>query len=97
MTHLHRGLIRVAYSTQTCDLLSALMPSIPRAASRASLMGYYSEEDDASTTKDQAPRAAADSRNVEIRDADGYRVDPFGNRVTRRSRASHTPIEWDSE
>lgn len=33
--------------------------------------------------------------HVEMRNAAGQRVDPFGNAVTRRSPGNHTPIEWD--
>lgn len=42
---------------------------------------------------DRAP--GSDGPHVEIRNADGQRVDPFGNEVTRRSPGNHTPIEWD--
>lgn len=42
---------------------------------------------------DRAPGSAGP--HVEIRNADGQRVDPFGNEVTRRSPGNHTPIEWD--
>jgi len=33
--------------------------------------------------------------HVEIRNAAGQRVDPYGNLVTRRSPGNHTPITWD--
>jgi hypothetical protein len=33
--------------------------------------------------------------HVELRDATGQRVDPWGNPVLRRSAANHTPIDWD--
>lgn len=33
--------------------------------------------------------------HVEIRNAAGRRVDPYGNPVTRRSPGNHTGIEWD--
>lgn len=33
--------------------------------------------------------------HVELHDAVGQRIDPFGNSVTRRSDGNHTPIEWD--
>lgn len=33
--------------------------------------------------------------HVELRNAGGYRVDPYGNLVTRKSPGNHTPIEWD--
>ncbi|MGA9873882.1 MAG: hypothetical protein WBQ44_22425, partial [Rhodococcus sp. (in: high G+C Gram-positive bacteria)] len=42
---------------------------------------------------DRAPGSGGP--HVEIRNADGQRVDPFGNEVTRRSPGNHTPIEWD--
>ncbi|MDJ0362431.1 hypothetical protein [Rhodococcus sp. H29-C3] len=42
---------------------------------------------------DRAPGSG--DPHVEIRNADGQRVDPFGNEVTRRSTGNHTPIEWD--
>lgn len=33
--------------------------------------------------------------HVEIRDAAGQRVDPYGNPVSRRSPGNHTRIDWD--
>lgn len=42
---------------------------------------------------DRAPGSGGP--HVEIRNADGQRVDPFGNEVTRKSPGNHTPIEWD--
>ncbi len=33
--------------------------------------------------------------HVELRDANGVRIDPQGNPVNRRSPQNHTPIEWD--
>jgi hypothetical protein len=33
--------------------------------------------------------------HVEIRNASGQRVDPYGNPVNRRSPGNHTPIIWD--
>ena len=42
---------------------------------------------------DRAPGSTGP--HVEIRNADGQRIDPFGNEVTRRSPGNHTPIEWD--
>jgi hypothetical protein len=33
--------------------------------------------------------------HIEVRNARGDRVDPFGNEVTRRSSSNHVPIEWD--
>ncbi|EME22355.1 hypothetical protein [Rhodococcus triatomae] len=33
--------------------------------------------------------------HVELRNADGQRVDPAGNPVSRKSPDNHTPIEWD--
>lgn len=35
------------------------------------------------------------SLHVELRNADGVRIDPFGNPVTRKSPGNHTPIVWD--
>lgn len=48
------------------------------------------------TIKQGSPRAP-DSENphVELRNEDGTRVDPYGNPVTRKSPANHTPIIWD--
>lgn len=48
------------------------------------------------TIKRGSPRApGSGGPHVELRNADGYRVDPYGNLVTRRSPGNHTPIEWD--
>jgi hypothetical protein len=48
------------------------------------------------TIKQGTPRApGSDLPHVEMRDATGQRVDPFGNAVTRKSPGNHTPIEWD--
>ena len=33
--------------------------------------------------------------HVELRNADGVRIDPHGNPVNRKSPANHTPIDWD--
>ncbi|RBO94337.1 hypothetical protein [Nocardia puris] len=33
--------------------------------------------------------------HVELRNANGERIDPFGNTVDRRSPGNHTPIDWD--
>ena len=33
--------------------------------------------------------------HIEIRNVDGNRIDAFGNPVTRKSPANHTPIKWD--
>lgn len=41
---------------------------------------------------DRAPGSGGP--HVEIRNADGQRVDPFGNEVTRGSPGNHTPIDW---
>ncbi|MEO3762946.1 Hint domain-containing protein [Streptomyces sp. B5E4] len=35
--------------------------------------------------------------HVEMRNADGDRIDSFGNVVTRKSPGNHTPIDWDLE
>lgn len=48
------------------------------------------------TIKQGTPRApGSEDPHIEIRDAEGNRIDPFGNPVTRRSPGNHTPIEWD--
>jgi len=48
------------------------------------------------TIKRGSPRApGSGGPHVELRNADGFRVDPYGNLVTRRSVGNHTPIEWD--
>lgn len=48
------------------------------------------------TIKQGSPRApGSGSPHVEIRNADGVRVDPYGSPVTRRSTGNHTPIVWD--
>lgn len=48
------------------------------------------------TIKEGSPRApGSESPHVEIRDENGQRTDSYGNPVTRRSPANHTPIEWD--
>ncbi|MFI1914954.1 hypothetical protein [Nocardia sp. NPDC020380] len=48
------------------------------------------------TIKQGSSRAPGSEKpHVEIRDADGQRTDPFGNAVTRKSPANHTPIDWD--
>lgn len=39
--------------------------------------------------------AGSESPLVEIGDADGVRIYPFGNEVTRKSPGNHTPIDWD--
>jgi hypothetical protein len=48
------------------------------------------------TIKQGSPRTpGGEQPHVELRDASGQRVDPFGNPVTRTSPDNHTPIEWD--
>ena len=48
------------------------------------------------TIKGGSPRAPGSNfPHVEIRNAAGQRIDPYGNTVTRRSPGNHTPIEWD--
>ena len=48
------------------------------------------------TIKSGSPRAPGSNfPHVEVRNAAGQRVDPYGNAVTRRSPGNHTPIEWD--
>jgi hypothetical protein len=48
------------------------------------------------TLKKGSPRAPGSAGpHVEIRDADGNRIDPSGNVVTRKSAANHTSIIWD--
>lgn len=48
------------------------------------------------TIKRGSPRApGSGSPHVEIRNGDGVRTDPYGNPVTRKSPANHTPIIWD--
>jgi len=41
------------------------------------------------------PAGRVEVPHVEIRNAAGQRIDPYGNTVTRRSPGNHTPIEWD--
>ena len=48
------------------------------------------------TIKQGRPRTpGSEHPHVELRDATGQRIDPFGNPVTRTSPENHTPIEWD--
>jgi hypothetical protein len=48
------------------------------------------------TIKQGSPRTpGSEHPHVELRDASGQRIDPFGNPVTRHSPENHTPIEWD--
>jgi hypothetical protein len=48
------------------------------------------------TIKQGCPRApGSDFPHVEIRNAGGQRIDPYGNLVMRRSPGNHTPITWD--
>ncbi|WP_053204941.1 DNRLRE domain-containing protein [Jiangella muralis] len=48
------------------------------------------------TIKRGSPRApGSGDPHIELRNAAGLRVDPYGNLVTRRSVGNHTPIEWD--
>jgi hypothetical protein len=44
----------------------------------------------------QAVGLSAEFPHVEVSDATGQRVDPFGNPVTRKSPGKHMPTEWDS-
>ena len=46
------------------------------------------------TIKHESPRTpGSEAPHVELRDANGQRIDPFGNPVTQRSDGNHTPIE----
>ena len=48
------------------------------------------------TIKQGSPRTpGSEMPHIEIRDATGQRIDPFGNPVTRNSPGNHTPIIWD--
>ncbi|MFI7402960.1 PrsW family glutamic-type intramembrane protease [Streptomyces sp. NPDC049541] len=48
------------------------------------------------TLKQGSSRApGSDMPHVEIRNAQGERIDPNGNLVTRKSPGNHTPITWD--
>ena len=48
------------------------------------------------TIKQGSPRApGSGGPHVEIRNADGIRIDPLGNPVSRTSPGNHTPIVWD--
>jgi len=48
------------------------------------------------TIKRGSPRAPGSNfPHVELRNAHAQRIDPFGNPVTRKSPANHTPIVWD--
>ncbi|PXY21180.1 WXG100 family type VII secretion target [Prauserella muralis] len=48
------------------------------------------------TLKSGSDRAPGSGHpHVELKDANGQRIDPEGNPVTRRSVGNHTPIEWD--
>jgi hypothetical protein len=58
----------------------------------------YTDENGAvrMTIKRGSPRApGSGSPHVELRNGDGVRTDPYGNPVTRKSPANHTPITWD--
>ncbi|MBE1502250.1 hypothetical protein H4696_009350 [Amycolatopsis lexingtonensis] len=48
------------------------------------------------TLKQGSSRApGSENPHVELRNADGVRVDPEGNPVNRKSPGNHTPITWD--
>ncbi|WP_240529792.1 RHS repeat-associated core domain-containing protein [Streptomyces mangrovisoli] len=48
------------------------------------------------TIKKGSQRAnGSDLPHVEMRNANGERIDSFGNVVTRKSPGNHTPIDWD--
>ncbi|WP_417842366.1 hypothetical protein [Thalassospira sp.] len=48
------------------------------------------------TLKKGSPRAEGSSMpHVELRNADGLRIDPEGNLVSRKSLGNHTPIDYD--
>ena len=48
------------------------------------------------TIKHGSPRTpGSEAPHVELREANGQRIDPFGNPVTQRSDGNHTPVEWD--
>ena len=48
------------------------------------------------TIKEGSERTpGSENPHVELRNADGVRIDPDGNPVSRRSPGNHTPIEWD--
>lgn len=48
------------------------------------------------TIKNGSPRAPGSNfPHVEMRNAAGQRVGPYGNAVMRRSPGNHTPITWD--
>ena len=48
------------------------------------------------TIKSGSPRAPGSNfPHVEMRNAAGQRIDPYGNTVTRRSPGNQTPVEWD--
>lgn len=58
----------------------------------------YVDENDVPrmTLKEGSPRAPGSAHpHVELKDANGQRIDPHGNPVTRKSPGNHTPIEWD--
>lgn len=58
----------------------------------------YVDENDVPrmTLKEGSPRAPGNEYpHVELKDANGQRIDPHGNPVTRKSPGNHTPIEWD--
>jgi hypothetical protein len=38
----------------------------------------------------------SENPHVTLRNANGQRIDPDGNPVSRRSPANHTSIDWDS-
>lgn len=48
------------------------------------------------TLKKGSPRAEGSSMpHVELRNAEGMRIDPEGNLVSRKSLGNHTPIDYD--
>jgi hypothetical protein len=48
------------------------------------------------TLKRGSPRTpGSEHPHVELRNADGVRIDPFGNPVDRKSPANHTPNDGD--
>ena len=50
------------------------------------------------TIKRGSSRApGSETPHIELRNADGQRIDPAGNPVDRKSPGNHTPIDWDLE
>ena len=50
------------------------------------------------TLKQGSPRSPGSHHpHVELRDANGRRIDPAGQVVSRKSPLNHTPIDWDLE